>query len=54
MKNVKMSQDELTFLITLLETLQLSGTPEQVRETLRMVDGLSKKLNVDQTMKKQA
>lgn len=40
----QLTAEEAAFLLLLLERVQLSGTPAQVKETLRLVDSISAKV----------
>jgi len=43
---INLTEQEREFLARLLESVQLSGTPEQVRQALAIVDGLAAKVEV--------
>lgn len=44
MTMVEFTQDEKQFLLAVLENIPITGTPGQVRETLRMIDIVTAKI----------
>lgn len=43
----ELTDEELAFLLDILTNIQLSGTPEQVRQTLALIDSIRKKLSAN-------
>lgn len=41
---IELSDEEADFLASLLKNIQLSGTPDQVRQTLALIEAIERKL----------